>query len=665
MLRLDSVSKVYKVGTFGGTSLQAVRGVSFDIRPGEIVSLIGESGSGKSTIGRMILRLDRVSSGVITFDDADIAQFGRSATKAYYREVQGVFQDPFSSYNPVFKADRVFTMIRDAYFAGVPRDEWRDKLHASLASVGLSPDEVMNRYPHQLSGGQLQRLLIARALLLDIRILVADEIISMLDASTRIDVLNLLADLKARGLGILFITHDLSLGNYVSDRTLILHRGAVVEMGATEKVFGDPRHAYTRMLLASVPQLHQKWRDSKRNGDLALPALGGARRRRAAARRGRRRPSRRAPRRRRRCDMSADPLGIGLIGCGKISETYVRSLAGSDEVRILRCADLDPDRARLVAAAAGAEATTTGELLEDDVVDIVLNLTPPAHHADVALAALDAGKHVYGEKPLAVDREQGRRVLDAAAARELAVGCAPDTFLGRSWQRARGLLDAGAVGEPVAVRATMLGAGPESWHPDPAFFYRRGGGPLLDMGPYYLTALVSLLGPVRRVSASARTTFRVRPVTGGPRVGELLDVEVPDARRGAARARVRRGRHARHELRLLGRRQLDRALGHGRHAAPARPERLRGHRSAPRARAERQLGDDGRRGGDLPPRHRRRRDGAGRSASASRPRASGELAFHVLDTLLAVLESADAGVVTEIGSRCERPAPLTDPVAVG
>jgi peptide/nickel transport system ATP-binding protein len=276
MLKLDSVSKIYKVGTFGGTSLQAVRGVSFDIRPGEIVSLIGESGSGKSTIGRMILRLDRVSAGAITFDDADIAQFGRSATKAYYREVQGVFQDPFSSYNPVFKADRVFTMIRDAYFAGVPRDEWRDKLHASLASVGLSPDEVMNRYPHQLSGGQLQRLLIARALLLDIRILVADEIISMLDASTRIDVLNLLADLKARGLGILFITHDLSLGNYVSDRTLILHRGAVVEMGATEKVFGDPRHAYTRMLLASVPQLHERWRDSQRSGDLASAApVGG------------------------------------------------------------------------------------------------------------------------------------------------------------------------------------------------------------------------------------------------------------------------------------------------------------------------------------------------------------------------------------------------------
>ena len=138
MLRLDSVSKVYRVGTFGGKSLQAVRDVSFDLRPGEIVSLIGESGSGKSTIGRMILRLDRVTTGTITFDDGDIAELGRSGTKAYYREVQGVFQDPFSSYNPVFKADRVFAMIRDTYFPGVGNEEWREKLHGSLTSVGLA-----------------------------------------------------------------------------------------------------------------------------------------------------------------------------------------------------------------------------------------------------------------------------------------------------------------------------------------------------------------------------------------------------------------------------------------------------------------------------------------------------------------------------------------------
>ena len=148
MLRLEGVSKTYRIGAFGGKTLNAVRGVSFEMRPGEIVSLIGESGSGKSTIGRMILRLDRVTSGAISFDGTDIAGLDRTGTKAYYREVQGVFQDPFSSYNPVFKADRVFAMIRDAYFPGVRSGEWNDKLHASLASVGLSPSEVLNRYPH-------------------------------------------------------------------------------------------------------------------------------------------------------------------------------------------------------------------------------------------------------------------------------------------------------------------------------------------------------------------------------------------------------------------------------------------------------------------------------------------------------------------------------------
>ena len=134
----------------------------------------------------------------------------------------------------------------------------------SLHAVSLEPDACLQKYPHQLSGGQLQRLLIARALLLDIKYLVADEIISMLDASTRIDVLNLLGELKARGLGVLFITHDLSLGNYISERTVILRRGSIVEMGATEKVFGNPIHSYTKMLIASVPQFHTKWKDLER-----------------------------------------------------------------------------------------------------------------------------------------------------------------------------------------------------------------------------------------------------------------------------------------------------------------------------------------------------------------------------------------------------------------
>ena len=259
MLKLDRVTKVYKVGTFGGKQLTAVRDLSFELSPGEVVSLIGESGSGKTTVGKMILRLTPVTAGTITFDGSDVSGLERGRLKAYYGDVQGVFQDPFSSYNPIFKVDRIFTMLRGAYFRGLGRAEWERKLEASLHAVGLEPSACLQKYPHQLSGGQLQRLLIARALLLDIKYLVADEIISMLDASTRIDVLNLLGELKARGLGVLFITHDLSLGHYISDRTMILRKGTVVELGPTASVFGKPRHPYTQLLLDSVPQLHTKW----------------------------------------------------------------------------------------------------------------------------------------------------------------------------------------------------------------------------------------------------------------------------------------------------------------------------------------------------------------------------------------------------------------------
>jgi peptide/nickel transport system ATP-binding protein len=261
MLELDACCKTYRVGAFGGKELLAVSDVSLAVAPGEVVALIGESGSGKSTIGKMILRLLSVSRGAITFGGVDVATLEGAALKAYYAQVQGVFQDPFSSFNPIFKVDRVFEMLRAEYFRGIGHTEWSERVARSLEGVGLEPGDSLGKYPHQISGGQLQRLLIARALLLDLRLLVADEIISMLDASTRIDVLNLLGDLKARGLGVLFITHDLNLGSYISDRTTILRRGRVVETGLTERVFGNPLHPYTRSLLASVPQLHTRWHE--------------------------------------------------------------------------------------------------------------------------------------------------------------------------------------------------------------------------------------------------------------------------------------------------------------------------------------------------------------------------------------------------------------------
>jgi len=262
MLQLDGVTKVFKTGMFGKSETRAVSEVGFTVQPGEVVSLIGESGSGKTTVGRMILRLTEPTTGAITFDGTDVATLGRRGLRDFYAHVQGVFQDPFSSYNPVYKVDRVLGMIRTSYLPGLSAGDWNKKLRQSLEAVSLEPADVLGKYPYQLSGGQLQRLMIARALLLDLKFLVADEIISMLDASTRIDVLNLLGDLKEQGVGILFITHDLSLGNYISDTTLIMRRGCIVEMGATVKVFGKPAHPYTQMLLTSVPHLTERWEPS-------------------------------------------------------------------------------------------------------------------------------------------------------------------------------------------------------------------------------------------------------------------------------------------------------------------------------------------------------------------------------------------------------------------
>ena len=272
MLEFDSVTKEFRVGAFGRLTITAVDDVSFRVAPGEIVSLIGESGSGKSTIGRMILRLTPATKGTIRFDGVDVSTLGRKELKEYYRHVQGVFQDPFSSFNPVFKADRVFEMLRSQFYPDRSGSEWEDRVAKAVEDVGLNPVQVLNRYPHQLSGGQLQRMLLARALLLDLRLLVADEVISMLDASTRVGVLNLLAELRERGLSILFITHDLALGYYISDRTIILRRGSIVEMGDTRRVFQDPRHPYTQTLLASVPQMEWRWRD--RPVSAAVPVDG-------------------------------------------------------------------------------------------------------------------------------------------------------------------------------------------------------------------------------------------------------------------------------------------------------------------------------------------------------------------------------------------------------
>ncbi|MBT0769119.1 Gfo/Idh/MocA family oxidoreductase [Kineosporia sp. J2-2] len=221
------------------------------------------------------------------------------------------------------------------------------------------------------------------------------------------------------------------------------------------------------------------------------------------------------------------PLRVGVIGAGKISGQYSRTLRRLPHLPVTSVADLDPARAQQLAAQhPGARTETAAHLLAADDVDLVLNLTVPAVHGGIALAALAAGKHVYGEKPLALTVAEGRAVLDAAGAAGLRVGCAPDTVLGTGIQTARALVDDGRIGVPVAATAFMTTPGHERWHPDPEFLYRPGGGPLLDMGPYYLTSLVHLLGPVASVTGVSSRPTASRVIGSGPRAGTAFDVEV-------------------------------------------------------------------------------------------------------------------------------------------
>ena len=221
------------------------------------------------------------------------------------------------------------------------------------------------------------------------------------------------------------------------------------------------------------------------------------------------------------------PHGIGIVGLGNISRQYLDTLARHPAVRIVAVADLDPSRSAEVAAdLPGARALTVERLLDSPDVQTVLNLTIPAAHAEIALAALAHGKDVYGEKPLAVTLDQARSILDRAAAAGRTVGCAPDIVLGTGTQTARAAIDAGLIGRPLAASAVMVTPGHERWHPNPDFYYTDGGGPLLDMGPYYLSALVQLLGPIRSVTGAASRLRGERVIGSGARAGQSIPVEV-------------------------------------------------------------------------------------------------------------------------------------------
>ncbi|GGF44659.1 oxidoreductase [Microbacterium sorbitolivorans] len=353
-------------------------------------------------------------------------------------------------------------------------------------------------------------------------------------------------------------------------------------------------------------------------------------------------------------------LRVGVVGCGNIVEQYLQTLPHLGNVRLVAAADLDPARAEAVAARVdGARALSVDELIADPEVDLVLNLTIPAVHHEIALKAIAAGKQVYGEKPLADTVAHAREILAAAEAAGITVGSAPDTVLGSGIQTARKAVDDGLIGRPIAATATMTTPGHERWHPNPDFYYQPGGGPLLDMGPYYVTALITLLGPVTSVIGAASSLRDERTIGSGPRAGETVPVNIDTHVTGVLV----------HESGVLSTlvmsfdtvaSRASRIEVHGEQGSLVVPD----PNNFDGATELKTLGDDEWQVLDQTAGY----VGVGRgiglqdlALANGSPRASGAVAFHALEVMESLVESAHTGRSIAIESTCERPSavPLT------
>jgi predicted dehydrogenase len=353
-------------------------------------------------------------------------------------------------------------------------------------------------------------------------------------------------------------------------------------------------------------------------------------------------------------------MNVGIIGCGNISDIYLQNCKRLSGLNVIACADLVEERARDKAARYGVpKALTPDALAADPDVELAINLTVPRAHFDVARQLVAAGKHVYNEKPLSTVRSDAKKLLDDARAAHLRIGCAPDTFLGAALQTARKRIDAGEIGKPVGATAFMTSHGVEGWHPDPEFFFKPGAGPLLDMGPYYLTAMISLIGPVRRVSASTAASFPERIVVRGPKAGQRIAVETPT--HVSASLEFEAGAIATVLFSFdVWAAHLPFIEIYGTEGTMSLPDPnfFGGVVRVLRA------GDHAWR--DLPLEFAYEQNSRGigvadvaDAVAGRRPhRASGDLAYHVLDVMESILDSGRTGRHVEVESRCERPAPM-------
>ncbi|WP_078544678.1 Gfo/Idh/MocA family protein [Litchfieldia alkalitelluris] len=353
-------------------------------------------------------------------------------------------------------------------------------------------------------------------------------------------------------------------------------------------------------------------------------------------------------------------IKAGIIGCGNISGIYFKAGNRFKDFEIIACADLELNRAQSKADEFRIKkAYTVEELLADPDVELVINLTIPQAHAEICLEALYSGKHVYVEKPLSISREDARQILDVAKEKGLLVGAAPDTFLGGGIQTCRNLLDEGVIGEVVAATAFMMIPGHERWHPDPAFYYQKGGGPMFDMGPYYLTALITLIGPIRRVSGTTRITYHNRMITSQPKHGESIHVETPthiagliDFQNGAIGSIITSfdvwGTRLPH-IEIYGSKGSLYVPDPNTFGGPVYVRKA-GESSEVEVPLTHGYTDNSRGLGVA--------DMANAMMTGKTHRANGEMAYHVLDVMQAFLDSSDQGSHIELSSSCKRPSPL-------
>ncbi len=357
---------------------------------------------------------------------------------------------------------------------------------------------------------------------------------------------------------------------------------------------------------------------------------------------------------------------VGIIGCGVISKIYLEAGEKFPILEMVACADLEMERALSRAEEFGVEALTPEALLARSDIDIVINLTIPAAHASVSTAAVEAGKSIYSEKPLALEPKNGRTLLAAADKNSVRVGCAPDTFLGGGLQTCRDLLDAGAIGEPLGATAFMMSSGPERWHPSPEFFYKVGGGPMFDMGPYYLTALISMLGAVERVAGSARISFAQRTVGSGPLQGQTIDVEIPTYVSGTLDFASGPIANIVTSFDVWGA-SLPRIEIYGSEGSLSLPDPNTFGGPVKLLKA----GEKEWREVEISRPYTANSRGLGVADMAhalhdGRPhRASGEMAFHVLEIMSAIHTSAAQNQHVTLESSCERPAPLPADLPIG